>query len=71
MDGGLLVANQYVLEFVLLEDGVVDVEDRAARIAEDVLDALFGQAAHDNLSARDGSCCFVTHDTFLSKPIGR
>jgi hypothetical protein len=71
MDGSLFVAYQYVLEFVLLEDGVVDIQDRATRVAEDVLDALFRQTADDYLSARDGSCCFVVHDTFLSRPIGR
>jgi hypothetical protein len=48
----LLVAYQNVLEFVLLEDGVVDVEYGTARLAKDVLDALFGQAAHDNFCAR-------------------
>jgi hypothetical protein len=60
-----------MLEFVLLEDGVVDVEDRAAGIAEDVLDALFRETTDYNLRARDGDGCFVTHDTFLSKPKGR
>jgi hypothetical protein len=60
-----------VLEFVLLEDGVVDVEDGSTGIAKDVFDAFFCQATHYNLSARDGSCCFVVHDTFLSRPIGR
>jgi hypothetical protein len=48
------VANQDVLEFVLLEDGVVDIEDRAARIAEDVFHALFRQTTDYDLSARDG-----------------
>jgi hypothetical protein len=51
MDGGLLVAYQDVLEFVLLEDGVVDVEDGAAGIAKDVFHALFGQATDDSISA--------------------
>jgi hypothetical protein len=32
-----------MLEFVLLEDGVVDIQDRAARVAEDVFYALFRQ----------------------------
>jgi hypothetical protein len=62
VNGSLLVAYENVLEFVLLEDGVVDVEDSTAGIAEDMLHALFRQATHYNLSARDGSCCFVTHD---------
>ena len=46
--GALLVAHQHVLDLVLLEELVVDVEDRAARIAEDVLDAFFLQAADDD-----------------------
>jgi hypothetical protein len=71
MDGSLLVADQNVLEFVLLEDGVVYVEDRTAWIAENVFNALFRQTTHYNLGTRDGDRCFVTHDTFLSEPIGR
>jgi hypothetical protein len=71
MDGCLLVAHQDVLEFVLLEDGVVDVQHRAAGIAEDVFHALLGQATDQYLSARDGNCCVVTHYVFLSRPIGR
>jgi hypothetical protein len=53
------VAYQDVLEFVLLEDGVVDIEDRAARITEDVFHALFRQTTDDYLSARDGNCCVI------------
>jgi hypothetical protein len=67
MHGCLLVAYQDVLEFVLLEDGVVDVENRTAGVTEDVLHALFRQATDYDLSARDGSCCVVTHDTFPFK----
>jgi hypothetical protein len=40
---GLLVAHQYVLEFVLLEDGVVDVQYGTAWIAKDVFYAFFSQ----------------------------
>ena len=47
----LLVAHQDVLHLVLLEELVVDKEHRAPGIAEDVLDALRLQAAHDDLSA--------------------
>jgi hypothetical protein len=36
---GLLVAHQHVLDGVLLVERVVDVQDRAARVAPDVLDA--------------------------------
>ena len=47
----LLVAHQDVAHLVLLEQLVVDEQDRAARIAEDVLDAFFLQAADDDLGA--------------------
>ena len=50
---GLLVAHQHVLDLVLLEERVVDVQHRAAGIAEDVLDALRLQAAHEDLGAGD------------------
>ena len=52
VDRALFVPHQDVLELVLLEDFVVDVEHRAARIAEDVLDAFFLQAADDDFCAR-------------------
>ena len=51
--GALLVAHQHVLDLLLLEQLVVDVEDRAARIAEDVLDAFFLEAADDDFRARE------------------
>src|SRR4029453_16890146 len=53
MHGALLVAHENVLDLVLLEELVVDVEDRAARIAEDVLDALFLEAADDDFGTRE------------------
>ncbi len=49
----LLVPDEDVLEFVLLEDLVVDVEDCAPGIAEYVLDTFRGKAAHDDLCAGD------------------
>ena len=54
MHGRLLVAHQDVLERVLLEDFVVDVEDRAARIPEHVLDTLFFETPDDDFGAGDG-----------------
>ncbi|SPE35177.1 hypothetical protein SBBP1_80011 [Burkholderiales bacterium] len=45
----LLVPHQDVLEVVLLEYLVVDVQDRAARVAEDVAHVLFLQAADHDL----------------------
>ena len=62
MHGALLVPHQDVLHFVLLEQLVVDVEDSAARIAEDVLDAFFLQAAD-----RD----FRTGELHYSKPLNQ
>src|ERR1700694_3830414 len=41
-----------MLDLLLLEQLVVNVENRAARITEDVLDAFFLQAADDDLCAR-------------------
>jgi hypothetical protein len=46
------VAYEDVLDLVLLEQLVVDVEDRAARIAEDVLDAFFLETADDDFGTR-------------------
>ena len=47
----LLVAHENVAELVLMEDRVVDRQDRAARIAEDHLDALVLQRLDDHLRA--------------------
>jgi hypothetical protein len=68
MDSGLLMANEDVLEFVLLEDGVVDIEDGAAGISENVFYAFLSEAADNDFGARDGS--FGIHETFLSRSIG-
>jgi hypothetical protein len=40
-----------MLEFVLLENRVVNVEYSAAGIAENVFNAFIGQAAHDDIGA--------------------
>ena len=53
MHGALLVAYEDVLDLVLLEELVVDVEDCAARIPEDVLDAFFLEAADDDFGTRE------------------
>jgi hypothetical protein len=42
--GRLLMTNEDMLELVLLEQFVVNVKNRAARIAENVLDPLLLQA---------------------------
>jgi hypothetical protein len=60
MDRALLVAHQDMLHLVLLEKLVVDVEHRAAGIAEHVVDALLLEAADNDLgAAQRGSLCAV------------
>jgi hypothetical protein len=49
--GALLVPDQDVLDFALLENLVIDRKHRAAGIAEDMLDAMIDQRAHDHCSA--------------------
>jgi hypothetical protein len=62
MHGCLFVTNKNMLEVVLLVDCVVDVQHGAARITENVVYALFGQAAHDDVGAIEfhDECPFVT-----------
>jgi hypothetical protein len=48
MDGRLLMAHQDVLEILLLVDFVIDVEYRAARVPEDVLDTFVAQTADND-----------------------
>ena len=47
----LLVADEDVAKLVLVEDGVVDRQHRAARIAEDHLDALVLERLDDHFRA--------------------
>ena len=51
MAGALLVAHQDVLDLALLENLVIDRKHRAAGIAEQVLDAMIDQRAHDHRGA--------------------
>src|ERR1700742_715117 len=44
----LLVPNQDVLDLALLENLVIDRKHRATGIAEEVLDAMIDQRAHDH-----------------------
>ncbi len=53
MAGGLFVPDQDVLDLVLLEHGVVDMQDRPAGIPEDVLDALVDQRLDDDLGTAE------------------
>ena len=51
MDGALLMTNQDVLDPVLLKQRIVNRQHGAARIAEDMLDALVGERFEDDLGA--------------------
>ncbi|CAM5201017.1 hypothetical protein BTHI11S_04833 [Bosea thiooxidans] len=51
VDRTLLVADEHVLDLVLLENGVVNREYGAARITEQVLDTLILKRADDHLGA--------------------
>ena len=55
--GALLVADQDVAQRVLLEDRVIDRQDGAAGIAEDMLDALVDQGPEHHLRADHFLCC--------------
>jgi RNA polymerase sigma-70 factor (ECF subfamily) len=52
----LLVANQYVTNFVLLEQLIVNKKDCAPRIAEKILDLFFLETPHYNLGTRQNHC---------------
>ena len=52
MHGALLVAHENVLDAVLLVQLVIDRQDGAARIAENMLDALIGESLKHHLGAR-------------------
>ena len=64
MHRGLLMAYQDVAQPVLLEERVVDRQDRAARIAEDDLDFLVDQGFHQQIGASRGGLLGL-HDTGL------
>ncbi len=53
VDRCLLVPHEDVLDLLLLEERVVNVEDGPAGVPEEVLDAFFLKAAHDDLCAGD------------------
>ena len=52
----LLVPHQDVLHLVLREEGVIDRQHRAARIAEDVLHALISERRHHHFGAGHFAC---------------
>jgi len=47
----VLVANQDVLDLVLLEQGVVDVQHSAARITKEIFHALVCERANEHFTA--------------------
>src|SRR5436190_11060694 len=53
MRRALLMPDQDMLDLLLLEQLVVNVENRTTWIAEDVFDAFFLEAADDDLCARE------------------
>jgi hypothetical protein len=53
VDRGLFMANEDVFEFLGGVQRVVDIQDGATGVAEDVLDALFLKTADDNFRAGD------------------
>ena len=63
MDRALLVAHQDVSQGVLLEQGVVDRQNRAARIAENDLNPLIHQGLDHHFRSRHR---VVRHDLFPS-----
>ncbi len=67
MAGALLVPHQNVLDLALLENLVIDRKHRAAGIAEQVLDAMIDERAHDHRGAGHlvRIVALVGHDVFL------
>jgi hypothetical protein len=53
MHRGLLMAHQHMLDGVLLVQRVVDVENRAAGVAPDVLDVSACKRLDENFSAHE------------------
>jgi hypothetical protein len=53
VDSTLLVPNEHMLDFVLLEKLIVQEEHSAARIAKDVLDPLLLKATHEHFGTGD------------------
>ena len=75
MHSGLLVTNQDVLNGVLLEEGVIDVQDSTARVTPDVLDVLGLEGFNENFTTAQidgrrrrsctvGSCGGTGHFSF-------
>ena len=50
MNGGLFMPHQHMLNRVLFVERVVDMQNRSARVAPDMLDAFRLQALDENFS---------------------
>jgi hypothetical protein len=57
MTGTLFVTDEDVLDVVLLENLIVDRQHCAARIAEEMLDAIVLQGLENDLRARHPIAC--------------
>src|ERR1051326_7605019 len=65
----LLVAHQDVLELLLLEHLVIDRQDRAARIAENVPHALIDEGLDHHLGAAHLLCHYLLRSLELCEPL--
>ena len=63
MDRALLVADEDVLQAILLMQLVIDRQNGAARIAENMLDALIGESLEHHL----GACHCTRHRHLIGK----
>ena len=61
MGRALLVANENMLDVVLLEQLIVDWKDRPARIAEHDFDALIHQSFDYHFCAGHRTVCCIRH----------
>ena len=62
----LLVTNQHVAHLILMKQRVVDRQHRAARIAEQMFDALVGKCPDHHLGTRHRGTGFRRHRSFAS-----
>ena len=70
MGRALLVADQDVLQPLLVEQGVIDRQHRPARIAEKHLDALVDKGADDDLGSSQGVLGGVGFDGLVGGHFG-
>jgi hypothetical protein len=53
MDSSLLMANQNMLDLILLEKSVINVQNGPARVTEHIIDLFFLQAPDYNFCTAD------------------